>query len=73
MPTAYKNILYYIEVNGEYLDTMKNEYIKTKKVHVICWDGKEYDRTTTPWEIAKFEEEGVSKVNSLGELIFDFR
>jgi len=52
---------------------MGNEYIQTREVHIITFSGREYDRTTTAWEIAKYKEEGVVKVNSLGELIFDFR
>ena len=46
--------------------------IKTKKVHIITWDGLEYDRKATPWEIVKLKREGIAK-DLNGNLTFDFR
>lgn len=46
--------------------------IKTTTVHIICWDGYEYDRQATEWEIAQMKEDGVVKYHG-EQLVFDFR
>lgn len=52
---------------------MANKFIPTETVHVIAYNGREFDRVATPWEIAKEKKNGVLKVNNLGQLVFDFR
>lgn len=42
------------------------------EVHVICWDGIEYDRETDEAEIAKMEEDGYFLCVKNGQLVFDF-
>jgi len=46
--------------------------IKTKTVHIITFQGKEFDRQATTWEIKELKREGVLK-NYNGVLTFDFR
>ena len=46
--------------------------IKTSPIHIITFKGREFDRTTTPWEIAKETKEGTYKELN-GVPTFDFR
>jgi len=46
--------------------------IHTQDVHIITFQGREFDRKATPWEIAQRKKEGVLKVHKTG-LVFDFR
>jgi len=46
--------------------------IKTEKVHIITFSGREFDRTTTPWEKVKMFKDNIAKVLN-GSLTFDFR
>ena len=42
-------------------------------VHIICWDGVEYDREATPEEITEMRDKGYTKEPSGYEPItFDF-
>ncbi len=42
-------------------------------VHVICWDGVPYDRTTTLEEIYSHLENGYLKEDGFSGITFDFR
>ena len=46
--------------------------INTRAVHIITFQGREFDRTTTPWELAKMEKEGIA-VYHKDQLVYDFR
>lgn len=45
---------------------------KTYKVHIVCWDGVEYDRHTTKEEIDKQREAGHLVDNGHHRITFDF-
>lgn len=47
-------------------------HIKTTPVHIITFQGREFDRTATDWEIARRKKEGCLRVHK-GGLVFDFR
>jgi hypothetical protein len=51
---------------------MKKNNITKYKVHVICWDNREYIRETTKEEIDKYRKEGYVKENDFSMITFDF-
>ena len=46
--------------------------INTQEVHIITFQGREFDRTTTPWELAQMKEDGIAKYHG-NDLVYDFR